>query len=39
VSGVIDSGRESGHGNIDANDPERHPGRIRPVMPVNALAL
>jgi hypothetical protein len=22
MSGVVDSGRESGHGNIDANDPE-----------------
>ena len=24
MSGVVDSGRESGHGNIDANDPSRH---------------
>jgi hypothetical protein len=23
MSGVVDSGRESGHGNIDANDPQR----------------
>jgi hypothetical protein len=23
MSGVVDSGRESGHGNIDANDPNR----------------
>jgi len=23
MSGVVDSGRERGHGNIDANDPEQ----------------
>jgi hypothetical protein len=23
MSGVVDSGRKSGHGNIDANDPKR----------------
>src|SRR5260370_41329892 len=28
VSGVVDSGRESGHGNIDANDPKL-PSRLR----------
>ena len=26
MSGVADSGRKSGHGNIDANDPERNSG-------------
>jgi hypothetical protein len=28
MSGVVDSGRESGHGNIDANDPTAVIGRI-----------
>jgi len=28
MSGVVDSGRERGHGNIDANEPERTSQRV-----------
>jgi hypothetical protein len=29
MSGVVDSGQQSGHGNIDANDPKRTRQMIR----------
>ena len=38
MSGIVESGRESGHGDIDANDPERtfHNLQFSPISIENA---
>ena len=40
MSGVKDSGRERGHGDIDANDPSRHfVQQLRPAISIALSAL
>ena len=39
MSGIVDSGPEGGHGNGDANDPERTQGTLTPFSPDSVIAF